>query len=264
MMKQTVLLWPESAPHAIGDSAADRPDITVFRPDNAVGSAVIICPGGGYVFHADYEADPVAEWLNSIGIVGIVLRYRLAPRYHHPVPFLDVSRAMRLTRSRAAEWGIDPSRIGVMGFSAGGHLAAHISTRWDEGDCTAPDPIERFSSRPDFSVLLYPVITFGDHSKHSASAENLLGRKPWREVAESLSCERHVTPRTPPTFIYHATGDPNVPVIHPLLYAEALRSNAVPFELHLFDRVAHGVGLAAKDAYLGVWPSLCAAWLKAR
>jgi acetyl esterase/lipase len=149
-----------------------------------------------------------------------------------------------------------------MGFSAGGHLAAHVSTRFDAGDPAADDPVARLGSRPDLAILLYPVITFTSLSSHTATARNLLGDGPLAPgLIECLSCERHVTPRTPPTFIYHATGDPNVPVINAMLYADALRAGGVPFEMHLYDRVAHGVGLASGDPVLHTWPGLCAAWL---
>jgi acetyl esterase/lipase len=257
-------LWPGAAPGAIGNESADVPAISVFSPADPDGSAIIICPGGGYTLHAEYEAEPVARWLATLGVTGIVLRYRLAPRYRHPIPFLDVTRAIRLIRAKAADWALDPTRVGVMGFSAGGHLAAHVSTHFDAGDCGAHDPVARAASRPDLAVLLYPVITMTKLSHHTVTMRNLLGDAPLRELIEELSVERHVTRDTPPTFVYHAIGDPNVPVINALLYADALRASGVRFELHLYDRVAHGIGLATSDDYLRTWPLLCAAWLASK
>jgi acetyl esterase/lipase len=265
-MTDTVIhrLWPDAAAGSLGDTPADVPTISIYRPSHPDGSVMIICPGGGYVFHADYEAEPVARWLTTLGVTGIVLQYRLAPRYRHPAPLVDVSRAIRLVRTSAARLSLDPHRIGVMGFSAGGHLAALVCTRFDAGNPSADDTVERFSNRPDLAVLLYPVITLTALSHHTATTRNLLGDSPSGELIEALSCERHVTRDTPPTFLYHASGDPNVPVVNALLYAEALRAAGVAFEVHLYDRVAHGVGLAEEDDYLRTWPALCAAWLAAK
>jgi acetyl esterase/lipase len=249
---QVERLWRDGAPDAVGSEPADVPTITIHRPENADGSSMIICPGGGYVFHAEYEAEPVAEWLNTFGLTGIVLRYRLAPRYRHPAPFQDACRAVRLVRERAAEWKLDPKRVGIMGFSAGGHLAAHVSTSAGNHE------------RPDVAVLLYPVITFTEASSHVKTWQNLIGESPPRALIEQLSCERCVSSKTPATFLYHASGDPNVPVENALIYAAALRAAGVAFEAHLYDRVAHGVGLAATDDMLGTWPGLCAAWLRGK
>jgi acetyl esterase/lipase len=260
----TQRLWPDRAPGAVGTESSDVPCIAIYRPHNPDGSAIIICPGGGYVFYAQYEAEPVARWLATLGVTGIILSYRLAPRYRHPVPLMDITRAIRLVRANAASWSLDPGRVGVMGFSAGGHLAAQLSTHFDHGDSTSDDPIERVSSRPELAVLLYPVITMTRLSHHTATTHNLLGDSPVPLVINALSCEQHVTSQTPPTFIYHATGDPNVPVINALLYADALSASGVAFEMHLYDRIAHGVGLAANDACLRTWPSLCANWLNAK
>ena len=249
---QTERLWPGDAPGAVGREPADVPAITIVRPENADGSAMIICPGGGYIFHAEYEAGPVAQWLTMFGVTGIVLSYRLAPRYRHPAPFQDACRAIRLVRERAADWKLDPKRVGMMGFSAGGHLAAHVATQANDAE------------RPDVSVLLYPVITFTELSSHVKTWQNLLGDSPPRALIEQLSCERSVSSKTPATFLYHASGDPNVPVENALIYAAALRAAGVGFEAHLYDRVAHGVGLAATDEVLGTWPALCAVWLRGK
>jgi acetyl esterase/lipase len=257
-------LWTDAAPGGLGDDPADVPTLALYRPDQPDGSAMIVLPGGGYVFRADYEAEPVARWLCTLGITGIVLNYRLAPRYRHPAPFLDAGRALRLVRSRAKDWNLDPARIGVMGFSAGGHLAAQIATRGGAGDPAAADPVDPLSSRPDLCVLLYPVITFTSASFHTKTAENLLGAAPTAAQIDELSCEKHVTRQTPPTFLYHASGDPNVPVENALLFASALRKAGVAFDMHLYDRIAHGVGLAAGDEILRTWPALCATWLRGK
>lgn len=254
-------IWSGPAPTSVGEEDADRPTVTVFRPEGADGSVMIILPGGGYIFHADYEAEPIARWLGGLGVTGIVLKYRLAPRYRHPAPFQDACRAVRLVRARAEQWGLDPNRVGVMGFSAGGHLAAHVATKGGAADRQAADEVDRQRSRPDLCVLLYPVITFCSASSHAKSPEYLLGAAPTPAQVEELSVERHVTGATPPTFIYHASGDDNVPVTNAILFAEALRGAGVPFEMHLYDRVAHGVGLAESDPVLRTWPGLCATWM---
>ena len=259
-----IRLWEEAAPGAVGAEPHDIPSITLHPAREPDGSAIIVCPGGGYIFHADYEAGPVAAWLATLGITPAVLRYRLSPRYRHPAPFHDLTRAVRLLRARSRELNLDPQRIGVMGFSAGGHLAAHVSTCFDPGDPQSPDPIERASSRPDVAVLLYPVISFTDLSHHTRTWQYLLGDDATPPQRESLSCERLVTAQTPATFVYHATGDPNVPVENSIAYAAALRRAGVSFEMHLYDAAAHGVGLAQNHPTLHTWPALCATWLQTK
>lgn len=261
MSMQIEQLWNGTVPGSVGDQPQDRPVVEVYHASRADGSAMIILPGGGYIFHADYEAEPIARWLGGLGVTGIVLKYRLAPRYRHPAPFQDACRAVRLVRARAGQWGLDPKRVGVMGFSAGGHLAAHVATKGSAADPEAADEVDRQRSRPDLCVLLYPVITFSSASSHAKSPEYLLGAAPTPAQVEELSVEKHVNDSTPPTFIYHASGDDNVPVTNAFLYAEALRGAGVPFEMHLYDRVAHGVGLAARDPVLRTWPRLCATWM---
>jgi len=211
---------------------------------------------------ADHEGHTIAVWLNSIGITAAVLKYRLGPRYHHPVELQDVTRAMRTVRARAAEWGIDPRRIGIIGFSAGGHLASTIATHFDAGDSGSADPIERVSSRPDLAVLAYPVISMTDGITHQGSRRNLLGDNPTQALVAELSNEKRVTAKTPPTFLFHTANDPVVPVENSLLFASALRAAKVPFELHVFEQGPHGVGLAQDDPVLSVWPSLLQHWLR--
>jgi acetyl esterase/lipase len=258
-------LWPDGAPGAVGNEPGDIPTIEVYPAQIPTAgpktAAVVVCPGGGYGGLAAHEAEPIAKWLNTLGVTGVVLRYRLGPRYHHPVELHDAQRAIRTVRARAAEWNVDPRRVGILGFSAGGHLAATASTQFDAGDPNATDPIDRQSSRPDVSVLVYPVITFTDPHTHAGSRRNLLGDYPPKDLVESMSAERRVTKDTPPTFIFHTADDQAVPVENALMYAAALRQNHVPFELHVYEHGRHGVGLAENDPVLKSWPGRCADWL---
>jgi acetyl esterase/lipase len=259
------LLWPEGAPGAVGNEAVDRPKITVYRApaETATGTAVVVCPGGGYVvLAADHEGKQVAEWLNSLGVSAFVLQYRLGPRYHHPAPLQDAQRALRMVRSGAAEWGVDPARIGILGFSAGGHLASTAATHFDDGNPEADDPVARESSRPAFAVLCYPVITLEGPFAHVGSRTALLGDSPDPALVEALSNERHVTSRTPPTFLFHTADDASVPVENSLLFFSALRKAGVAAELHVFAHGRHGVGLAPDDPSLSQWPGLCAQWMR--
>ena len=259
-------LWTGAAPGATGSDSTDIPAIRLYRPvaGTATGSAIVICPGGSYRMLADHEGHAIAVWLNTLGVTAIVLRYRLAPAYHYPAQFQDVARAMRTVRARAVEWGIDPRRIGVMGFSAGGHLASTIATHFDAGDPAATDPIDRVSSRPDIAVLAYPVISMREGITHAGSRRNLIGDTPAPELVALLSNETRVTPDTPATFLFHTVDDPVVPVENAQLFAAALRSMKVPYELHLFEHGPHGVGLAPGDPVLGTWPVLLRNWLSAQ
>jgi acetyl esterase/lipase len=257
-------LWPGKAPLAVGDEPADVPTVAVYQPRDGNGSAIVVCPGGAYRMHGPHEGEPVARWLNTLGITAVLLTYRLSPRYRHPAPLMDVSRAIRITRANADAWRIDPTRIGVLGFSAGGHLAASVSTIFDSDERDPDDAIDQESARPDVSVLLYPVITFLGVSSHVGSRRNLLGEEPPRGLLDQLSCDKQVTAHTPPAFLFHTVADPGVPVENSMLYAAALRKAGVAFEMHLFERGRHGVGLAEKDPALSAWPALCAAWLRLR
>lgn len=261
-----IRLWPNDAPNAVGSEPADIPDLTYFpAPEqSATGASIIICPGGGYARLSDVkEGSDVAKWLNSIGISAFVLKYRLGMRYHQPNQLLDAARAMRLVRSRSAEWKIDPKRIGILGFSAGGHLASTLGTHFDSGKSDDPDTVERVGSRPDLLILLYPVITMGEFT-HQGSRTNLLGKDPDPKLVESYSNELRVTKETPPTFLVHTYTDTGVPVENSLLFASALRKNGVPFELHLYERGPHGFGLAPNDPVLASWADRCADWLFVR
>lgn len=260
-------LWPGDVPLAKGTTDQDIPTLTVYLADpaRAVGTAVIVCPGGGYARLAiDHEGHQVARWLNDLGVTAFVLKYRHTARYGHPVPLTDAKRAMRLVRSRAAEWKFAPNRIGILGFSAGGHLASTLATKFDVGQADSSDPIEKVSSRPDFVVLGYPVITMQTELGHAGSRRNLLGENPSMDLVNQLSNELHVTSATPPTFLFHTTEDTGVPPENSIFFYMALRKAKVPAELHIYERGAHGVGLAPTDPILSTWPSRLADWLKVR
>lgn len=265
--QQVLPLWPAGAvPGALGTDDTDIPAITIYSPPAGKnnGAAVVICPGGGYGHLAPHEGEPVARWLNDLGATGVVLRYRLGPRYRHPVISGDAARALRTVRARAAEWEIDPNRIGVLGFSAGGHLAATASVYFDAGDAASTDPVERVSSRPDVSILLYPVISMKDFG-HAGSRRNLLGDEPDPALLAALSLETRVTPHTPPTFLAHAADDEPVPIENSLRYALALHAARVPFALSVCETGGHGFGMGrGGDPVTSAWPDACALWLRSR
>ena len=263
---QTIPLWQGRAPGAQGDAPEDIPTLTIYMPAATTGpmTAVIIAPGGGYrALSMNKEGRQPASYLNSLNIAAFVLKYRLGPKYHHPVELGDAQRAIRMLRSRAAEWHLDPSRIGVMGFSAGGHLASAASTHFDKGDPSAADPFDRAGSRPDFAILGYPVITLTQPWTHQGSKTNLLGENADAALARSLSSEMQVTSETPPTFIFHTNADTTVPVENSVHYFLALRKAGVPAEMHIFKDGAHGAGLALQDPALSEWPKVLANWLRA-
>src|SRR5437763_16132261 len=191
-------LWPNGAPAALGMEPTDTPTITRFDPPagKASGAAMVVCPGGGYGFLASHEGPTVAEWLNTLGVTAFVLKYRLGPKYHHPVELGDAQRAIRTARATAEEWKLDPHRIGIMGFSAGGHLTSSACTHFDDGNTSSSDPIERVSCRPDLGVMVYPVITFTEPFGHMGSRTNLLGTNPSKELIDLLSSEKQVTSKT--------------------------------------------------------------------
>jgi acetyl esterase/lipase len=259
---EVIRLWSGDAPGAMGTAPEDIPTLTpFFSNQNKNGAAVIVCPGGGYTHLADHEGKPVAEWLNSLGITAFVLKYRIGPKYHHPSPLLDAARAVRLVRSRAAEWKLDPKKIGVLGFSAGGHVASTIGTHFDAGQPNTTDPIDRLSSRPDLLVLIYPVITMGQLT-HGGSKKQLIGDNASADMVKLLSNEEQVTKETPPTFLVHTANDSVVPVENSLHFVEALRRAGVSFELHVYERGPHGFGLGGNDPILSTWPARCADWLR--
>jgi acetyl esterase/lipase len=264
---QAIPLWRDGAPGALGTDPKDVPTLTPYFPDadTATGAAMVICPGGGYAGLAAHEGVDYARWLNSQGIAGFVLKYRLGSAgYRHPIMLEDAARAMRMMRFRAADWKIDPKRIGIIGSSAGGHLASTLLTHFDLGNPQAVDPIDRMSCRPDLGVLCYAVITMGELT-HRGSRENLLGKNPSPALIDELSNERHVTKDTPRCFIYHSDADAAVPVENSLMFAAALRRAGVPFELHIFQYGRHGVGLGSQPydpAKWLPWTKDCQIWLK--
>jgi acetyl esterase/lipase len=259
------LLYPNGTPNAAGDEDQDKPSLSFYLPARKNGTAVVVCPGGGYgALAMDHEGRQIAEWLNSLGISAFVLKYRLGPRYRHPSMLQDAQRAIRMVRSQADALGLAGDRIGIWGFSAGGHLASTAATHFDDGRAEAADPVERVSSRPDFAVLAYPVISFTTPYTHRGSKRNLLGDDPDEKLVQSLSNELQVTPRTPPTFLFHTNEDTGVPPENSVLFYLALRKAGVPAELHIYERGRHGVGLASTDATLSSWPARLADWFRTR
>ncbi|MEO6528680.1 MAG: alpha/beta hydrolase [Gemmatimonadaceae bacterium] len=264
--QRSIPLWAAGAPGALGTDSTDRPEITPYLPaeGRANGTAVVIFPGGGYGHLSMVkEGSDIANWLAGSGVTAFVVRYRLGPRYHHPIMLGDAQRAIRTVRARAGEWGIDARRVGIIGFSAGGHLASTAGTHFDAGNAPSADVIERASSRPDFLILMYPVITMRDSAfTHRGSRVNLLGATPDQALVMQMSNETQVTRETPPAFIVHSTDDKTVPVENALLMYQALRNAAVPAELHVFEHGGHGYGLAPRDPVLSVWPALAEAWMR--
>lgn len=264
---EQILLWPNGAPGAEGNSDADKPSLTLYPASKTgkVPTGIIVCPGGSYMHLAMvYEGTEIAEWLNRMGISAYVLRYRLGPKYHHPVELGDAQRAIRFVRLHASEYGLQPNRIGIIGFSAGGHLASSTGTHFDAGNAQAADPIEKQSSRPDFMILAYPVITMQDPYAHVGSRNALLGQSPNPGLVNLMSNELQVTAQTPPAFLFHTTEDQVVPVENSILFYSALRRAGVPAELHVYLKGRHGVGLAVKDPVLHTWPERLADWLQAQ
>jgi acetyl esterase/lipase len=253
-------LWPDGAPLANGITDEDCPAITPYLVEGDNKAAVIVCPGGGYGMRADHEGEPIALWLNTLGISAFVLRYRVAP-YSYPCALLDAQRAIRYVRYHAQSMRLDADKIGILGFSAGGHLASTASTHYDSGHANALDLIERESCRPDLLVLCYPVITMNSQISHGGSRDNLLGNDPSAELVELMSNELQVTSDTPPTFLWH-TSDDFVVVENSLLFASALSKHKVPFDLHVYEKGKHGLGLAKDDEHVGNWTEVCALWFK--
>jgi acetyl esterase/lipase len=262
-------LWSDGAPGALGKDDKDIPTLTPYLPESgkAIGAAMVICPGGGYGGLANHEGEHYARFLNENGIAGFVLKYRLGSAgYRHPRMLQDAARSVRTVRARAAEWSVDPKRIGIMGSSAGGHLASTLLTHFDAGKPDDVDPIERVSSRPDLGILCYPVITMGQFT-HQGSKNNLLGKDPSPELVQELSNELRVTKDTPPCFIWHTWEDGGVSVENSLQFAEALRRAGVRFDLHVYEKGPHGIGLGTAQwdpARRHPWTQDCLFWLKGK
>jgi acetyl esterase/lipase len=261
-------LWSGAAPGALGDTPDDVPQITPYvadRPDPR-GAAVVVCPGGGYRnLSMEKEGSKVAEFFNGLGVTAFVLRYRLGPRYRHPVPLGDARRALRLVRARAGEFGIERDRLGLMGFSAGGHLTATVATHIDRGNPQASDAVDRESARPDFAILAYPVITLTESWLHRGSRNMLLAPDQQHpDILKDLSNDLQVTAETPPTFLFHTDADTGVPAENSVTFYLALRKAKVPAELHVYGPGGHGVGLGGTDPELVTWPDRLAGWLRTR
>ena len=258
------LLWQSGAPGALGTEAKDKPRVQVYhaKSSKAAVPAIVICPGGGYGHLAmDHEGHQIARWLNSLGITGVILEYRHRGKgYGHPAPLRDVQRALRLVRHQAREWRIQANKVGVLGFSAGGHLAASASVHHDTGNPNPIDPIDRQTCRPDFSILCYAVIAFEQPFTHKGSQRNLLGKQPSKELTLKMSSDRQVTATTPPAFLWHTTADRVVPPENSVAYYLALRKHKIPCEMHLFEKGNHGIGLG-KGKAAEQWSALCHRWL---
>lgn len=278
----TLPLWEQNIPNYVpsgeveirdsGDIVSIRkvqtPLLDVYLPSrkNSTGDAIVICPGGGYwILAYDWEGSDIAKYLNAKGIAAIVLKYRLPTSSSQVVPHLsplmDAQRAMRLVRYHAADWKINPGRIGIMGFSAGGHLASSLSTHHDQGDPGNIDPVERISCRPDFSILIYPVITFTEDFRHNGSREALIGKDPSPELIKYYSSELQVKSDTPPAILIHSLDDTAVPVENSLVYFEALRKYNITSSLHVYPYGGHGYSLAIGKGYLSTWPERVVEWV---
>lgn len=276
-------LWENNIPNYIGNKVVDeidtldfivvrkvdKPEITVYLPSkkNSTGEAVVICPGGGYnVLAYDWEGADIAKWLNSKGIAAIVLKYRL-PHTANNIegrlsPFLDLQRAIRLTRFNAEKWNINKNKVGVMGFSAGGHLASTLGTHFGEKNIFTTDDIDSISCRPDFMVLMYPVITFKEPYLHMGSRHFLIGDSPDSSLINYYSNELHVDKNTPPTFLALAGDDKSVPVQNSIMFYEKLHENSVPAEMHIYPEGGHGFSLAHGKGYLETWTDRCIDWIR--
>jgi acetyl esterase/lipase len=250
-------------------SLVQQPAIEIYLPSkqSATGQAIVICPGGGYgILAYDWEGTDIAKWLNANGIAAIVLKYRL-PNSKNNVdpklsPLLDAQRAIRTVRANADKWNIKKDKIGIIGFSAGGHLASTAGTHFDKGNPNATDSIDRQSSRPDFMVLMYPVITMLRQSMHQGSRNNLIGANADSATTKYYSNELQVTKETPPTFLVHASDDKTVPVENSIIFYQALIANNIPAEMHIYPYGGHGFGLAIGKGYLSSWTDRCIDWLK--
>ncbi|HNT77019.1 MAG TPA: alpha/beta hydrolase [Anaerolineae bacterium] len=254
-------LWPD-VPPASSPEDDFRPWLEAYvLPTETPLGAVLVCPGGGYNHRAPHEAEPIARRFNASGYHAFVVHYRVAP-HRHPAPLLDVARALRIIRQRAARWRVAPARVAVLGFSAGGHLAASLGVHFGMTGLQQGDALDALSPRPDALILCYPVISAGIYG-HGGSFESLLGPAALPELRQWMSLEHQVTAETPPTFLWHTADDGSVPVENSLLFAQALRDHGVPFELHVYPHGSHGLGLAETSPHMATWAALAAEWLAA-
>ena len=272
---QTFPLWTGKVPHAVGDSAADKPELTAYRPEKPNGTAVVVCPGGGYGGLAmDHEGKQIGEFFAKIGVTAFVLKYRTAnkdrPGPLGEAPLLDAQRAIRLVRAKAKDYDIDPKRVGIMGFSAGGHLASTAATHFNTGGLKNDDDVEKESCRPDFAILAYPVITLEAGVTHGGTRKNLLGDNPDAKLVELYSNEKQVTKDTPPTFLFHTSADTAVPPENAVRFYLACKKAGVPVEMHIYEKGRHGVGLGRDPKWTGgeksvaTWPDRLTDWMTAR
>jgi acetyl esterase/lipase len=261
---QIEYLWPGGAPGAVGTEEQDKPHLEIFTGYGpAPHTAVVVCPGGGYRSLAyPKEGTQIAEWLNLRGITAFVLTYRLTPRYHYPEPILDGYRSVRWVRSHAAEYHVAPDRIGMWGFSAGGHLVGMVGTHFDDGNSQAADPVERASDRPDFVISSYGGLSLQPGIAKPGAMENLFVTPPSPELRNELSPDLHVTSRTPPFFLYATTPDQSVPVLSAVVFYTALVKAGVPVEMHIFQTGPHGTALGQSNPELAEWPALLENWLR--
>lgn len=260
-------LWDGPAPGALGDGDEDKPTLTIYPAfmTKAPTAGVIVIPGGSYGWLAtNHEGRQIANWFNAMGMNAFVLRYRLGPKYHHPVELGDAQRAIRMVRAHAKEFQVSPDKIGLIGFSAGGHLASTAETQFETGNGTAADPVDRESSRPDFVILGYPVISLVGEYANKGSAENLLGKNADPALLKGLSNEFNVTTETPPTFLWTSSTDTGVPPENSVAFYLALHKAGVPAELHVFAEAPHGVGLDLRDPSVGLWGKLVIEWMRGR
>ena len=265
---ETIPLWSSTPPGVIAsgqeqhERAKETPQLKLFLLEgSAPRPLVVVLPGGGYGGRAEHEADPVAEWLNGLGVHALVCHYRVFP-WRHPAPLADAQRAVRLVRANAGAWQVDPERLGVLGFSAGGHLACSVANFGDDGDPASADPVAREPSRANALIACYPVVSFGPHG-HRGSMINLVGENPDPALHRQLSLENSVTPRNPPAFLWHSANDPGVPVANSLLYAQALSDARVPFALHVYPTAPHGIGLGRNHPGTArEWTRACETWLQ--
>ncbi len=272
---QTFPLWTGKAPHAVGDSATDKPELTAYRPEKPNGTAVVVCPGGGYGGLAmDHEGKQVGEFFAKLGVTAFVLKYRTAnkdrPGPLGEAPLSDVQRAIRLVRAKGKDFGIDPKKIGVVGFSAGGHLASTAATHFDKGGLKNDDDVEKESCRPDFAILAYPVITLEAGVTHGGTRKNLLGDNPDAKLVELYSNEKQVTKETPPVFLFHTSADAVVVPENAVRFYLACKKAGVPVEMHIYEKGKHGVGLGRDPKWTGgeksveTWPDRLTDWMKTR
>lgn len=261
---ETVYLWPSGAPGAVGDEEQDKPHLEIFGASGpGPHTAVIVCPGGGYSHLAyDKEGTRIAEWLNLRGITAFVLTYRLTPRYHYPSPILDGERAVRWVRNHAEEYDVATDRIGMWGFSAGGHLVGIVGTHFDPGNPSAVDPVERVSDRPDFVISSYGGLSLQAGIARPGAMKTFLGENPSPALIDEMSPDKHVTAQTPPFFLYATTTDQSVPVLSSVAFYMAMVHAGAPVELHLFQNGPHGTALAQGYPALSAWPDLLENWLR--